>query len=116
MERVSGRWVARGVQVPANPSPGVLMQHTRDELAELLRESQENLKKSRSTMYSTQWRRRGDPCGATLAVQQIPTVLPVPLGIRSRTFELQAAHLEIEAAARQSEKARRLRNIPPVLS
>ena len=41
--------VARRVQVTANPSPGVLMQRTREELAELLLESQENLKKSRST-------------------------------------------------------------------
>ena len=37
--------VCRQPQIP----PGVLMQHTREELAELLRESQENLKKSRST-------------------------------------------------------------------
>jgi hypothetical protein len=41
--------LARRVHVPANPSPGVLMQRTREELAELLLESQENLKKSRST-------------------------------------------------------------------
>ena len=41
--------MARRVQMSANPSPGVLMQRTREELADLLRESQENLKKSRST-------------------------------------------------------------------
>ena len=45
----AGDRVARRVQVPANPSPGVLMQRTREELADLLRESQEHLKKSRST-------------------------------------------------------------------
>ena len=40
--------LARLVHLLANPSPGVLMQRTREELAELLRKSQDNLKKSRS--------------------------------------------------------------------
>ena len=40
--------LARLVQLLANPSPGVRMQRTREELAELLRKSQDSLKKSRS--------------------------------------------------------------------